>query len=105
MALICGFAIDRFEAKLIPSMIGMILGTIVCYLFGTGWLAYQAGMTFYQALAAGVLPFIVGDLVQPNVNLFFFVLLNSKLVNVVINLICDFALKLDANKEIFPLSN
>ena len=28
MALICGFAIDRFEAKLIPSMIGMILGTI-----------------------------------------------------------------------------
>ena len=64
MALICGFAIDRFEAKLIPSMIGMILGTIVCYLFGTGWLAYQAGMTFYQALAAGVLPFIVGDLVK-----------------------------------------
>mgnify|MGYP002619667529 FL=1 len=64
MALICGFAIDRFEAKPIPSMIGMILGTIVCYLFGTGWLAYQAGMTFYQALAAGVLPFIVGDLVK-----------------------------------------
>ena len=64
MALICGFAIDRFEAKPIPSMIGMILGTIVCYLFGTGWLAYQAGMTFYQALAAGVLPFIVGDLIK-----------------------------------------
>lgn len=62
MALICGWFIDRFECKLVPSFAGMVLGTIVCYIFGTVWLAYQAGMSFYAALAAGVLPFIVGDL-------------------------------------------
>ena len=64
MAVIAGIFIEKSGRKLVLGMIGMILGTIVCYLFGTGWLAYQAGMTFYQALAAGVLPFIVGDLVK-----------------------------------------
>ena len=64
MALICGWFIDRFECKLVPSFAGMVLGTIVCYIFGTVWLAYQAGMSFYAALAAGVLPFIVGDLAK-----------------------------------------
>ena len=44
--------------------IGMVLGTAVCYLFGTVWLAYQAGMGFYAALGAGVIPFIPGDLVK-----------------------------------------
>ncbi|MGM9630779.1 biotin transporter BioY [Butyricicoccus sp.] len=64
MALICGWFIDKFECKLVPSFAGMVLGTIVCYIFGTVWLAYQAGMSFYAALAAGVLPFIVGDLAK-----------------------------------------
>ena len=64
MALICGWFIDKFDCKLVPSFVGMVLGTIVCYVFGTVWLAYQAGMSFYAALAAGVLPFIIGDLVK-----------------------------------------
>lgn len=64
VALISGWFIDRFDCKRIPSAIGMMLGMLVCYLFGTAWLAYQAGMTFYAALAAGVLPFIVGDLIK-----------------------------------------
>ena len=64
MAVICGWFIDRFDCKLALSFFGMVLGTIVCYIFGTAWLAYQAGMTFYAALAAGVLPFLVGDLVK-----------------------------------------
>ena len=64
MALICGWFIDKFDCKLVSSFVGMVLGTIVCYVFGTVWLAYQAGMSFYAALAAGVLPFIIGDLVK-----------------------------------------
>ena len=39
MALICGWAIDHFSCKLVPSFIGMLLGTVVCYAFGTAWLA------------------------------------------------------------------
>lgn len=42
-------------------MTGMILGTAVCYLFGTVWLAGQMHLTFQAALAAGVIPYLPGD--------------------------------------------
>lgn len=61
MALVCGWAIDRFDCAIVPSVVGMALGTVVCYVFGTAWLAYQAHLTFYAALALGVLPFLIGD--------------------------------------------
>lgn len=64
MALICGFFIDRWPAKLYLHFTGMVIGTAVCYLFGTIWLAYQAGMSFSAAALAGVIPFIPGDLVK-----------------------------------------
>ncbi len=64
MALICGFFIEKWQTKLYMHFIGMVLGTVVCYMFGTLWLAVQAHMGFYQALAAGVLPFIIGDLAK-----------------------------------------
>ncbi len=64
MALICGFFIEKWPSKLYLHFSGMVLGTAVCYLFGTVWLAYQANRGFYAALAAGVIPFILGDLVK-----------------------------------------
>lgn len=64
MALIAGFFVDRFRNRLLLCMGGMILGTIVTYIFGTGWLAYEANMDFSAALAAGVLPFIIGDFIK-----------------------------------------
>lgn len=64
MALVCGWFIDKFDCKFIPSVIGMILGLIICYAFGTAWLAFQADMPLQAALAAGVLPFIPGDLAK-----------------------------------------
>lgn len=64
MALICGFFVEKWPSKLYLHFAGMVLGTVVCYLFGTIWLAFQGNMDFYAALAAGVLPFIPGDLVK-----------------------------------------
>ena len=64
MALICGFFADKFGRQLPVYFLGMILGTVTCYLFGTIWLGYQMDMTFPQALAAGVLPYIGGDLLK-----------------------------------------
>lgn len=61
MALICGFFVDKWGNRILPEIMGMVLGTAVCYLFGTVWLAYQASYTFFQALAAGVLPYIPVD--------------------------------------------
>ena len=56
--------IDKFINKMYLCFIGMLLGTAVCYLLGTLWLAYLGNLTFQQALAAGVLPFIPGDVIK-----------------------------------------
>ena len=69
MALISGFFIEKYSAKLWKHLVGMLLGTLVCYLFGTIWLTYQANMDFYAALWAGVIPFIPSDLVKMGIAL------------------------------------
>lgn len=64
LALISGFILDRFSGKLLFSLLGLMLGTAVCYAFGTIWLAYQLNLSFPAALTAGVLPYIPGDLAK-----------------------------------------
>lgn len=72
MALICGYCVDRWNGQIFASFIGMVIGTVVCYFFGTIWLAFQMSAGSDQsfvsvlpaAFAAGVLPFIVGDLAK-----------------------------------------
>ncbi|HZJ99835.1 MAG TPA: biotin transporter BioY [Tissierellaceae bacterium] len=64
MTLIAGFFIDRFFNKWYMCIVGMVLATSVCYIFGTAWLAYQANISVRAALAAGVIPFIPGDLTK-----------------------------------------
>lgn len=64
MAFISGIFIDRFSSKIYICIFGMILGTVITYLFGTAWLAYVAKMPFNTALYAGVIPFIPGDLIK-----------------------------------------
>lgn len=63
MAVCCGISIEHWNSR-VAHFAGMAVGTLVCYLFGTVWLAAQTGMGFNAALAAGVLPFIPGDLVK-----------------------------------------
>lgn len=64
LEIIAGIFIDKWPNKWYLCLIGMIAGTAVCYLFGTIWLAYQAGYSFKAALWAGVIPFIPGDLIK-----------------------------------------
>ena len=64
MAVIAGIFIEKSGRKFVLSMVGMVLGTAVCYLFGTVWLAYQAHMGFGAAMAAGVYPLIIGELIK-----------------------------------------
>ena len=63
MAVIVGIFVE-WQSHWYFRLLGMILGMIVAYLFGTAWLAYVAGMNFQTALGAGVLPFIPGDLAK-----------------------------------------
>lgn len=64
MALIAGFFIDRFPKSYVLHIAGMILGTAVCYLFGTVWLCYQMKLSFPAGLMAGVIPYLPGDAVK-----------------------------------------
>ena len=64
VSLIAGLFIDRFEKKLYMHALGMVLGTAVCYLLGTLWLAHGASLTFKAALMAGVIPYIPADVVK-----------------------------------------
>ncbi|NMA85525.1 MAG: biotin transporter BioY [Epulopiscium sp.] len=64
MALIAGFFIDMFYNKWYLCVVGLVLGTTVCYIVGTAWLAYQANISASAALATGVIPFIPGDLAK-----------------------------------------
>ncbi|MCI8484410.1 MAG: biotin transporter BioY [Lachnospiraceae bacterium] len=64
MAIIAGIFIDKFTSKRLLCLAGMILGTLVCYLCGTAWLAFQANLGFKAALFAGVIPFLPGDLIK-----------------------------------------
>lgn len=70
MAVICGLFIDKWPEKRYMGFLGMVIGTLVCYLFGTFWLAYQAELSFKAALAAGVLPFIAGDVAKMLIAMF-----------------------------------
>ena len=63
MAVIAGLVIDNCRKPWI-QLIGMIVGTIICYLFGTIWFCLVANYTFKAALAVCVIPFIPADLVK-----------------------------------------
>ena len=61
MALICGFFVDKSGGRLLLILVGMVLGSMVGYLFGTLWLAYQQSIGFVQALFLGVVPYLPFD--------------------------------------------
>ena len=64
LILISGICVNKFPNKSILCFFSMIIGSIVVYLFGSLWLAYQAKLTLLAAVATGVLPFVLGDLIK-----------------------------------------
>nr|WP_294465267.1 biotin transporter BioY [uncultured Sellimonas sp.] len=46
---------------MLSALAGLILGSLVTYLFGTIWLSLQMDLTFVQGLFAGVIPYLPGD--------------------------------------------
>ena len=63
MAIIAGIVIDHFNQRWL-QLLGMIVGTAICYALGTAWFCMQAGYTVSAALAVCVFPFIPADLVK-----------------------------------------
>lgn len=68
MVIVMGLFLEKHRKvsvkNIILNSIVMEVCTWIPYLLGTAWLAYSAKMTFTAALAVGVLPFIVEDLIK-----------------------------------------
>ena len=63
LTVISGYVVEK-NSKWYLQFAGMIAGSLVNYVFGTAWMGYSLEMSFGAALAAGVIPFIPGDLVK-----------------------------------------
>lgn len=64
LALIAGFFLYKWPHRTGLHFLGMLLGTAVCYLFGTLWLGYLLHLRFPVALAEGVIPYLPFDLAK-----------------------------------------
>lgn len=71
LALIAGYFVDKSDRKIVPSILGLILGTAVLYLLGTIWFCIQAKSNVGHALSVCVFPFIPFDLAKIVIAYFF----------------------------------
>lgn len=70
LAIISGIFIEKFSDNYILWFVGMVLGTAVCYLFGTVWFVISMKTTFVAALSMCVFPFIPGDIAKMIIAIF-----------------------------------
>ena len=62
-AYVIGLLAERgLERSVRTSLVPFLIGTLVIYLFGAGWLAILFGPD--QALTLGILPFLLGDAIK-----------------------------------------
>ena len=63
-AYVVGLVAERgLERSVRTSIIPFLVGTLIIYICGVGWLAIFLG-SFGQALVAGFLPFLIGDAIK-----------------------------------------
>ena len=63
LIVIAGIFMDKASGRyrILFILAGMILGSVITYLFGTAWLTFQMNLTFVQGLFTGVIPYLPGD--------------------------------------------
>ncbi len=64
LAFVSGFLASKKPGNIPLSFLGMLLGMVMCYLFGMLWLAYQSNLSLTQAFLSSVLPFLPGDITK-----------------------------------------
>ncbi len=64
LCLVSGWLMERFAYKTLPSLAAMVLGTALCYICGTYWLAEVLDKSFWQASLLGIVPYIPGDMAK-----------------------------------------
>ena len=62
LAAVGGLLAERWRKHLLLQALGLFIGMCFCYLLGSLWLAFQAGMSLKTALWAGVIPYVPFDM-------------------------------------------
>lgn len=71
MSFVIAYIIEKTGKKVFVSYIlGMLASLLICYSLGTLWLAHVLKMSLTQALFAGVVPFILFDLLKIAISAF-----------------------------------
>ena len=60
-AAMIGGVLKIFGKKLLPYVLGMVMGTLLLYTCGTAWFILQTGSTLKSALLLCAVPFLPGD--------------------------------------------
>jgi biotin transport system substrate-specific component len=50
--------------NVLDTVAAFVVGSLAIYVVGVGWLAHAIGMTMRDAIAAGMIPFLVGDFIK-----------------------------------------
>jgi len=64
LTIVAGYFVDKFPGKREMCVLGLVLGTVSCYIVGTVWLAVQLELNFGVAIMTGVVPFLIGDVLK-----------------------------------------
>ncbi|MFP4362386.1 MAG: biotin transporter BioY [Spirochaetia bacterium] len=58
---ITGIIYTMTNKGIFPALIASAAGTFVLYICGVPWLKFSLGITWQRALAAGMVPYLIGD--------------------------------------------
>jgi biotin transport system substrate-specific component len=64
MVFVIAFIAEKLKKSIVSYAFGMLGALVICYTVGTLWLAVVAKMSFESALFAGVVPFVIFDIIK-----------------------------------------
>lgn len=66
--LVCAFVVglisNKGKPKMIKDLIALVVGNLFLYTLGVSWLKYSVKLTWEEAIAFGVLPFLAGMVIK-----------------------------------------
>lgn len=63
-AYLIGLISEWGRGRVMIDVLAMVAGTAIIYAFGVPWLKVITGMSLSKAIAAGMLPFLIGDMIK-----------------------------------------
>ena len=63
-AYLIGVISEKGRGRVFIDILAMIAGTVIIYSFGVAWLKLVTGMSVSKAVAVGMVPFLIGDVLK-----------------------------------------